>query len=279
MSKPVYIHYGNNEYYTPDPIRNSTYRTKPCGGLWASRKEGDSNWINWCKENEFHLDRLNSSFEFTLKDDARVLVIDDPDKLDDLPKLSPYDKNDPYSECRLDFEKLRKDYDAVEVMNIWKLYWPLYGWDCNSIVIMNPNVIEIIKGRVRSMIESYSISTLCGSNEKAVYRTKEAFKDLFRRVLLENRSLIGKVRFGYYGTIKVSRTTSDGEEFEANRLNWKIVGEKESLDQFFDDWKKIEENMSTRERMQSISYWGCRIEKDYSLGQLARLMLPWEDAS
>ena len=43
----------------------------------------------------------------------------------------------------LDFEKLAETYDAVEV-NIssdFNLYYQLYGWDCDSIVIMNPDII------------------------------------------------------------------------------------------------------------------------------------------
>ena len=43
----------------------------------------------------------------------------------------------------LDFEKIAKEFGAIEV-NISsdeKLYWKLYGWDCDSILIMNPNVV------------------------------------------------------------------------------------------------------------------------------------------
>ena len=45
--------------------------------------------------------------------------------------------------CFLDFEKLSKSYDVIEV-NISAdrdLYWELYGWDCDSILVMNPSVI------------------------------------------------------------------------------------------------------------------------------------------
>ena len=45
--------------------------------------------------------------------------------------------------CCLDFEKLSKDYDAIEVIDIGKFYWALYGWDCNSILIMNPDIVEV----------------------------------------------------------------------------------------------------------------------------------------
>ena len=35
------------------------------------------------------------------------------------------------------------NYDAIEVIDIGKFYWALYGWDCNSILIMNPDIVEV----------------------------------------------------------------------------------------------------------------------------------------
>lgn len=148
--KPVYIHYGDDEYRTPNPIENEICWVKPKGGLWASRKDDEFGWINWCRKEEFRLDSFDRFFEFTLKDEARILVLDDPDQLDILPITNsddrPYDKNDQMSECCLDFEKLTKDYDAIELKNCWKFQWPLYGWDCNCILIMNPDIVEVSYG-------------------------------------------------------------------------------------------------------------------------------------
>ena len=44
----------------------------------------------------------------------------------------------------LDFEKIYQKYDAVEI-NIssdYMLYYFLYGWDCDSVLVMNPDVIK-----------------------------------------------------------------------------------------------------------------------------------------
>lgn len=147
--KPVYIHYGHDKFRVPDPIKNIRFFTKPKGGLWASRKDDEDGWKNWCEREEFHLDLLDRSFEFTLKDSANVLVLNDREQLDYLPGLNYdgyfYNKYEWTSECYLDFEKLSKEYDAIELANINYFYWALYGWDCNSILIMNPDIVEVIE--------------------------------------------------------------------------------------------------------------------------------------
>ena len=147
INKPVYIHYGDDTFRIPHPIVNRQFFTKPRGGLWASRKDGDMTWKDWCESEEFHLDRLNMSFEFTLKDDARILTLSDPEQLLDLPKTPYLDPVRWPCECLsvyLDFEKLKEQYDAIELTNICGFYWSLYGWDCNSILIMNPDIVEVV---------------------------------------------------------------------------------------------------------------------------------------
>lgn len=147
LNKPVYIHYGDDTFRIPNPIINKQFFTKPRGGFWASRKDGDMTWKDWCESEEYRLDALNVSFEFTLKDNARVLTLSDPKQLLDLPKipqLDPFAWPSEYSSVYLNFEKLEEQYDAIELTNIGEFYWLLYGWDCNSILIMNPDVVEVV---------------------------------------------------------------------------------------------------------------------------------------
>ncbi len=144
MSKK-YIHYGHKSFDRNRfmPIRNERCFTKPRGGLWASPVDAEYGWKKWCDENEFRECNLDNSFTFTLSPEARVLYIGNIGDLDGLPQV----KNEfSYSGwCQLDFEKLLEmGYDAVEISISAdnRLYWALYGWDCDSIVILNPNVIE-----------------------------------------------------------------------------------------------------------------------------------------
>lgn len=73
---------------------------------------------------------------------AKILVINNIKLLDKLPQN---EENHIVNKLfvTLDFEKLSRQYDAIEVLisEDNRLYELLYGWDCDSILVMNPNVI------------------------------------------------------------------------------------------------------------------------------------------
>lgn len=155
MSK-IYIHYGSDKFELEKfkPIRNMSLFTKPYGGFWGTPIDTPENWYNWCIGNNFHLERLEKSFQFKLKKNTRLLYIDDVEQLKSLPK-APNGFELAAWEC-LDFEKLKEKYDAIEITLSEEktqdpdIYWGglynrLYGWDCDSIVIMNPDCIEVVK--------------------------------------------------------------------------------------------------------------------------------------
>jgi len=146
-----YIHYGstnfNKQLFTP--IKNHEFLSKPKGGLWGSPIEANFGWKEWCEAENFRACNIENSFKFILKADANILVINSVSDLDPLPKIKP---NFPVNWICLDFEKLiEMRTDAVQLnlsndtSNSWSetLYFKLYGWDCDSIIIMNPDIIQI----------------------------------------------------------------------------------------------------------------------------------------
>lgn len=151
MPVKKYIHYGHTKFEKDMfcPISNRELFTKPNGGLWASPVDAKFGWKDWCNAEKFRKCKKSNSFTFTLRGNAVVEHIRSVSDLDALPKVkSTYELW-----CQLDFERLLEiGIDAIELhmseevfidglypMNT--LYHQLYGWDCDSILIMNPDVV------------------------------------------------------------------------------------------------------------------------------------------
>lgn len=147
----TYIHYGHTAFIPEqfNPIQNRYGMTKPYGGFWASSKDAEWGWKDWCEAEEFRECKESNSFCFTLRDDSKVLTITNTEQLRSIPQQN----------CEgflmlwkaLDFETLESSgVDAVEV-NLSadrNLYDELYGWDCDSILIINPEIIVSIKEEI-----------------------------------------------------------------------------------------------------------------------------------
>ena len=126
-------------------IKNDPYMTKPTGGFWASPVGAENSWYKWVKENSFSDYSNMKPIVFTLKDGAKVLQLRTPKDLEKLPKVDSEIARErrELGHVFLDFEELvRQGVDAIEI-EIPKLYYALFTWDCDSILVMNPGVIEI----------------------------------------------------------------------------------------------------------------------------------------
>lgn len=151
MKGVVYIHYGAKAF-DPSigfPIKNRDNWPKPYGGLWASRQSATFGWKEW-NENEMFCDfDETNSFKFTLRDGANIAVIHNMRDLRLLPTIESsmsclWSTIINFEEC------LRQGYDAVELC--WygdeyknqkadDMYFGLYGWDCDSIVVLNSEAV------------------------------------------------------------------------------------------------------------------------------------------
>lgn len=149
----TYIHYGTCAFMLElyEPIKNRCF-VKPEDGLWASPVDAKYGWKEWNENSHFWELSESKSFKFTLTENAKVLHIYSINDLENLPKEKiPGMLELNMSMVFLDFEALMEQgYDAIELhlseerssIDFMKgLYWSLYGWDCDSILIMNPEVI------------------------------------------------------------------------------------------------------------------------------------------
>lgn len=150
----TYIHYGSSHFDISkfDKITNVDKFTKPDGGLWGSPSDSKYSWKDFCLESSIDRD-LDNFFEFKLKEDSKVFHIYSIDDLKDLP--GEYLGSRFYI---IDFEKIVQEnlYDAIELhlsnekisdlifdtlQFTYRLNWQLCAWDCDSILILNPNII------------------------------------------------------------------------------------------------------------------------------------------
>lgn len=163
MKHPLLIHHGAEKFnaklfYT---IRNMSW-CKPDGGLWSSPVNSEHSWKQWCREENFRLSGLEKSFLFALKDNARIYVINSKNDLMNAPLINPYkDYSNVPERWFIDFEKLSERFDAVwltekgEHATRWSKPASLYGWDCESVLVMNKDcIMDVQLVSVNNIVQS-----------------------------------------------------------------------------------------------------------------------------
>lgn len=144
-----YVHYGHKSF---DPAlfrepKNELQFNKPSGGFWASPVGAERSWKDWCEANDFRDCEDANSFTFSLTDEAKVYHIYCKE---DAERLPVQDCETYAGQVFIDFEKAATMYDAIQFHlsdeklpkeDMDSLYWVLYGWDCDSILILNKDVV------------------------------------------------------------------------------------------------------------------------------------------
>ena len=138
----VYIHYGAKEFQREkfNPVKNlnsPSHLHKPYMGFWASATNAPFGWRDWNEQEEYRECDERNAFLFTLKEDARCLVIDSYDTAERIEKEFPRMLE---GKMGIDFEELSMHYDVIDYRHskcggAWDI------WDCDSIVVMNPDVV------------------------------------------------------------------------------------------------------------------------------------------
>ena len=127
---------------------------KPKGGLWSSpyNKDTISGWYQFCKDENFIKGDNSVGVIFSLKEEARIYTIDTKEDLDNLANKYPIvvKENLRYNfMSTIDYTKVSKDYDAIYLTD--KGQWAtrfsrpntLYGWDCETLLVLNFNAIDL----------------------------------------------------------------------------------------------------------------------------------------
>ena len=151
-----YIHYGHskfdpNRWTTPRGSEGGMFNKPTYGGLWASPADAEFGWREWCMRENFGVGSLNRSFRFELSPEARILELT-PENVWELPVDSAANERIPVEVWHragrvvgIDFRKLAENYDVLvcDMTKYPELYWMLYGWDCDSILVLNKDVIVV----------------------------------------------------------------------------------------------------------------------------------------
>jgi len=138
-----------------NPIKNRPYFCKPGGGLWSSPIDSTWGWRQWVEsempewmEQKYGL----TQFKFTLKSNSKIYTIDN---IADLLMIPHKIRMPRLLSCfgdLIDFEEMVKEFDAIllteegQVDTRWsdEHGMSLYGWDCESLLVLRPDCVKEI---------------------------------------------------------------------------------------------------------------------------------------
>lgn len=123
---------------------------KPTGGLWSSPFTPDEDFVSpWAMASEDMglSKKCNFGTIFTLKEDARIFKVDCAEDADALYNKYP---SSTYSKLLMgfDWEKISQDWDCIYLTDrgesLTRFSNPIsfYGWDCETVLVLNIDVIE-----------------------------------------------------------------------------------------------------------------------------------------
>ena len=152
----TFVHYGSSKFEIEKfiPVTNIIGWNKPQGGLWACDINTKYSWKKWCLQENFHLDRLKTSFKFKLKNNANILRLKTPDDFNTLPILTSLFEKEKETCPKtiqyqlmfnyIDWEHLRdNNIDAIEYIRTPFGHHVFFTWDVDSLLVINPETIEI----------------------------------------------------------------------------------------------------------------------------------------
>jgi hypothetical protein len=117
-------------------------------GFWVSVEGNGDGWADWCRDEQFGVERLAHEHEVTLAPDARILRITTPEGIDALTKQYGTGR---YGGHEIDWPRVAQEYQGILISPYqWSrrlaegCSW-YYSWDCASGCIWDLNAIAAIR--------------------------------------------------------------------------------------------------------------------------------------
>ena len=139
-----YIHYGN-DHFDPllfEPIYNDIGINKPRGGFWASPVAANYGWVDWCEAERFCLRKLETHFEFNIKEDSKILYIRNRVEMNAALKYKTDFGIAGLRMTYLDWERIAADgYQAIVFEMNHDTHWDYNMWDVDTLVVIDPDIV------------------------------------------------------------------------------------------------------------------------------------------
>ena len=118
-------------------------------GFWVSC-DGDDDWADWCRSEDFHTAGLAVRTTIRLKPEANVIMLKSYEDI--LAFTEKYGKPSRYSSyaSAINWAQIAEEYDGIIITPyIWQARLEMgtswyYTWDCASGCIWNTSVLEIV---------------------------------------------------------------------------------------------------------------------------------------
>ncbi len=145
-----YIHYSAIEITEVRSVDQKGELDMKPEGLWFSVEDGHG-WAEWCRSEEWGMDKLCYEHKIKFKEDAHILHIKNEDDLDAFTKLyqdwPEFDKDRKMS-MFIDWDLVAKSYQGIIIapyqwgrrLHIYSSWY--YGWDCSSGCVWDADAVE-----------------------------------------------------------------------------------------------------------------------------------------
>lgn len=213
MNNKEYIMIGTHTI-SKDIFRNilrplNNYSFVPNGGFWASnyndRISNISDWYNYLLDAEgiAYYKNMNDAVIFTLKENAKILLIDNDKQLKELvekyPSYHHILSNTKNANEAIDFEELSKDYDGIYLdynkLSINSSFTFYYNWSVNTLLLFNLDCIKEYRSAEIKITEYeyYRIPFINKESEaKIIQKRNNKYEEIYNYVQMIFQEQISK---------------------------------------------------------------------------------------